>query len=343
MRKMLNTLYVTTPDSYLAREGQNVLVMSEQQVHFRVPIHNLEGIVSFNYTGASPSLMQLCCENGVGLTFLNEYGRFLARVSGRVSGNILLRKEQYRWTDSSSHSLRLSKRFIVGKLLNQSLVLKRAMRDHPTKIDVEGFKAGVKEIDRFTTQIEAVKEDSVLLGIEGMAASIYFGLFDQMIVSNRDEFLLTGRSRRPPLDRTNAMLSYVYTLLTHDVISALETVGLDPQAGFFHKDRPGRPSLALDLMEELRPHIADRLVLTLINRNQIQPNQFLIKENSAVLMNDEARKTLIMAWQNRKRDLVFHPYLKEKVMIGLLPYVQSMLLARHIRGDIEDYPPFVWK
>ena len=343
MRKLLNTLYVTLPEAYLARDGENVLIKIENEVKFRVPIHNLEGIVCFGFAGASPGLMHLCCERGVALSFLTEYGKFMGRVTGRVSGNILLRRNQYRWTENNVISLRMARRFILAKIINGKAVLHRAVRDHPQTVDTELLTDVMRSLAILAKQLDKAKDLHILRGIEGQAAHLYFGAFNQLILNQKEYFTLTDRNRRPPLDRINALLSFLYTLLTHEVVAALESIGLDPQAGFLHRDRPGRPSLALDIMEELRPHFADRLAVTLVNRNQISSGGFVIKENGAVLMDDKTRKEVLLAWQKRKQEELIHPYLEERVSFGLVPYIQAMLLARHVRGDLEDYPPFFWK
>lgn len=343
MRKLLNTLYVTLPEAYLARDGENVLIKAENEIKFRVPVHNLEGIVCFGFAGASPGLMHLCCERGVALSFLTEYGKFMGRVTGRVSGNILLRRNQYRWTENDAVSLRLAKRFILAKIINSKAVLHRAVRDHPQTVDTGLLNNVISSLVILAKHLEKAQDLHILRGIEGQAAHLYFSAFNQLILHQKEYFSLTERNRRPPLDRINALLSFLYTLLTHEVVAALESIGLDPQAGFLHRDRPGRPSLALDIMEELRPHFADRLAVTLVNRNQISSSGFVIKENGAVIMDDKTRKEVLLAWQKRKQEEIIHPYLEEKVPFGLVPYVQAMLLARHIRGDLEDYPPFFWK
>lgn len=343
MRKLLNTLYVTMPDAYLARDGENVLIKTENEIRFRIPIHNLEGIVCFGFAGASPGLMHLCCERGVALSFLTEYGKFMGRVTGKVSGNILLRRNQYSWTENDTITIRLANRFISAKIMNCRAVLHRAVRDHPQVVDIKLLTDTIRNLANLAKQLEKVKDLHTLRGLEGQAAYLYFTVFDQLILSQKEHFSMIERNRRPPLDRVNALLSFLYTLLTHEVVAALESIGLDPQAGFLHRDRPGRPSLALDVMEELRPHFADRLALTLINRNQISADGFVIKENGAVIMDDKTRKEVLLAWLKRKQEEIIHPYLGERVSLGLVPYIQSMLLARHIRGDIEDYPPFFWK
>ena len=343
MRRLLNTLYVTIPEAYLACDGENVLIKLKDEIKFRIPIHNLEGIVCFGFAGASPGLMHLCCERGVALSFLTRYGKFMGRVTGKVSGNVLLRRSQYKWSDDEVIATRLAKRFIVAKIINSRAVLHRVLRDHPEAIDIDLITTTIKKIAYSVKLLEKANNLDEVRGLEGQAANLYFSGFNQLILSQKDGFYMKSRNRRPPLDRINALLSFLYTLLVHEVTAALESVGLDPQVGFLHRDRPGRPSLALDLMEELRPHFADRLVVTLINRNQINSGGFMMKENDAVIMNDETRKEVLIAWQKRKQEKIIHPYLEEKVPLGLVPYIQSMLLARHIRGDLEDYPPFFWK
>ncbi len=343
MRRLLNTLYITQPQAYLACDGENVVVRMEEEAKFRIPVHNLEGIVCFGFAGASPKLMQLCCERGVALSFLTEYGRFLGRVTGRISGNVLLRRTQYRWADDQETSLRLSRRFIAAKISNSRAVLHRLLRDHGEVVETEALSVTVKNLARLPKRLELARSGDEIRGIEGDAASQYFSQFNQLLLGESREFQMKDRTRRPPLDRCNALLSFLYTLLTHEVEAALESVGLDPQVGFLHRDRPGRSSLALDVMEELRPHFADRLAVTLINRKQIASNGFTVKENGAVIMDDETRKTVLTAWQQRKQEEIIHPYLEEKIPLGLVPYVQALLLARHMRGDLEDYPPFFWK
>lgn len=343
MRRLLNTLYVTTPDAFLAREGENVLVKAGEETKLRVPVHNLEGIVSFGYTGASPALMSLCCQRGVALTFLSQHGRFLGRVTGEVSGNVLLRRKQYRWADDEHETARLAARFVIAKVANSRTVLQRALRDHQGKMQADVVRKAVDYLSKTPGKIGETNDLEQIRGFEGEAAQVYFNSFDQLIVDQKEDFVFQGRVRRPPTDNTNALLSFVYTLLSHEVQAALETVGLDPQVGFLHRDRPGRSGLALDLMEEFRPYLADRLVLNLINRRQVDPKGFYQKESDAVYMDDETRKGIITAWQSRKQETITHPFLEEKIPIGLLPYTQAMLLARHIRGDLEDYPPFFWR
>ena len=331
------------PDSYLSRDGENVVIKVNNEVKFRIPIHNIEGIVCFGFMGASPGLMQLCCERGVALSFLTEYGKFMGRVTGNIHGNVMLRKTQYKWSDQESIALRLSQRFIAAKIINSRSVLHRVLRDHPDSVDKVLLFRIISLMAQMPDRLSKAKDCEMVRGIEGEAAQRYFEGFNELILVNKDDFRMLTRNRRPPTDKINALLSFLYTLLAHEVTAALESVGLDPQVGFLHKLRPGRPSLALDIMEELRPHFADRLAVTLINRNQINADGFKIKENGAVLMDDETRKEVLTAWQKRKQEEIIHPYLEEKVPLGLIPYIQAMLLSRHMRGDLEDYPPFFWK
>lgn len=342
MKKLLNTLYITSPDAYLALDGETVLIKREEEVTTRLPLHNLENIVCFGYRGASPALMGACAKHNIGLCFLSPRGYFLARVNGKARGNVLLRKTQYRISDDETQSTKIATNFLIGKISNCRKVLDRAVRDHALLVDTD--KLGdtsrvLKECLRSTLECTTTNE---LMGFEGSAAKLYFGVFNQLILQQKEDFRFTERSRRPPLDNINALLSFLYTLLTYEATSALETVGLDPYVGFLHKDRPGRPSLALDLMEELRPVFADRLALSMINRKQISAKGFVQKESGGILMDDETRKKVISIWQERKQDSITHPFLGEKMMFGLIPYVQALLLARHLRGDLDAYPPFFW-
>lgn len=343
MRRLLNTLYITSPDAYLACDGENVLVRIEKEIKLRMPVHNLEGIVCFGYSGASPAMMQLCCERGIALSFMTEYGRFLGRVTGKIHGNVLLRRTQYRWADDTVQTSRLAKRFVMAKISNTRLILQRALRDHDVDTDDDDISQTIRWMGDMPERLERTDDLERIRGIEGEAAHLYFSCFDHLIVAQKDEFQMSGRVRRPPTDKVNALLSFIYTMLAHEAAAALETVGLDPQVGYLHRDRPGRSSLALDLMEEMRPYIADRLVLSLINRKQVDASGFDVKESGAVLMNDETRKIVLTAWQKRKQEEIMHPYLEEKIPVGLIPYTQAMLLARHMRGDLEDYPPFFWR
>ncbi len=340
MKKLLNTLYVTTPESYLHRDGENVLVKIGSDEKFRIPIHNLEGIVCFGYMGASPRLMQLCSENNVGLSFLSPHGKFLGRVNGEVRGNVLLRRTQYRVADNSEASLDIAKGFIAAKIVNCRTVLGRSLRDHGEVIRCDRIRNADNLLIENLGKIETCPDADVLRGIEGNCAKFYFDVLDELILKQKTDFFIHNRNRRPPLDNMNALLSFLYTLLALDMESALETVGLDPYVGFFHTDRPGRAGLALDMMEELRPFMADRLVLNMVNLQQICGNDFMKKEGGGVILTDKGRKAVLEVWQKRKQDAITHPFLNEKISVGLLPYVQALLMARFLRGDIDGYPPF---
>lgn len=340
---MLNTLFVNQSDAYLALDGGNVVVKKDNEVLGRVPLHNLEGIVTFGYTGASPALMGYCAENGVPLTFMTKNGRFLARVIGDSKGNVVLRKTQYRQSDCELQSAKLARNFILGKVYNQKWMLERTTRDYPMRIDVAHFKETSQYFSKKLIEIRECEDLERLRGLEGKVAVYYNQLFNDMILQQKEEFIFNGRSRRPPLDRVNALLSFAYSLLARDTGAALEAVGLDAYVGFLHRERPGRISLALDLMEELRGIYADRFVLSLINMKIIQAKHFVQKENGAVLMTEEGRKVFLAAWQKKKQEMIQHPYLKEKMMWGLVPYAQALLLARHLRGDLEEYPTFLYK
>lgn len=341
MKKLLNVLYVTVPDAYLALDGENVVIKKEENIAMRLPLHNLENIVCFGYCGASPTLMGACAERNVGLCFLTPHGRFLARVSGKVKGNVLLRKKQYRLSENEE-STGIAASFLIGKISNSRKVIERALRDHAMLVDVQALTEASMTLKEHIKMLPNCKTVPDLMGFEGSAAKIYFSVFDQLVLQQRDAFYFKERSRRPPLDNLNALLSFLYTLLTNEVTSALETVGLDPFVGFLHQDRPGRPSLALDLMEELRPVFADRLALSLVNRKQVNAKGFMQKESGGIIMDDETRKKVLSVWQERKKESIMHPFLKEKIDFGLIPYVQAMLLARHLRGDLDAYPPFFW-
>lgn len=343
MKKHLNTLFITTQGAYLAKEGETVVVKVDQEIRIRVPVHTIGGIVCFGNVALSPFLMGFCAENNVGISFLTEQGHFLARVQGPVSGNVLLRREQYRKADDPNFSAEMSRAVLTGKIANCRTVLKRALRDHADKLDADALEHAVKRLGR---QLELTRQAGALdalRGIEGDAAHVYFSVFDNLITAQKEAFSFRERNRRPPLDNVNCLLSFLYTLLVHDARSALEAVGLDPAVGFLHRDRAGRPGLALDLMEEFRPFIADRLSVSLINLRQVQDKGFAKSDSGAVLMNDETRKTVLVAYQERKREEIFHPFLNEKVTIGLLFHIQALLLARYLRGDLDGYPPFIWK
>lgn len=343
MRKMLNTLFITSDDVYLSLENANVVIHKGDEKAAQYPLQMIESILSFSYKGASPALMGECAKRGIGLSFLTPGGRMLARVTGTSNGNVLLRRQQYRIADITAESCRVARNMIFGKVYNSRWVLERTLRDHSLRVDSEKLRNASKYLQEWLPQLLEVTDLDSLRGMEGKAATSYFDVWDEMILNQKDAFKFDGRNRRPPLDRVNAALSMTYTLLTHDCSAALESVGLDAFVGFLHRDRPGRASLALDLMEELRAPLADRLVLTLINTRVLQKQHFQTQSGNAVLLTDEGRKLLLSAWQTHKKEEITHPYLKEKVPWGLIPYVQALLLARHIRGDLDAYPPFLWK
>lgn len=340
MRILLNTLYVTTPEAYLSKDGLNVVVSVKQNEIFRIPIHNIEQIVTFGYMGASPGLMKLCADNNVSLTFLSPQGRYISRSQGPTKGNVLLRKAQYKYSDDPNYALHLSKLFIGGKIQNYRNILRRFIRDNGNDTIIESAADSLLNCKRRvlnTTTVDSVR------GIEGEAATYYFAVFSRLLLCQKEAFVFKGRNRRPPKDAVNAMLSFVYTLICNDITAALETIGLDPYVGFLHTLRPGRASLSLDMMEELRAYLGDRLVLSLINRRQITIKDFIQQGDEGIVMTDSGRKTILTAWQNRKREQITHPYLNEKISIGLIPYIQATLLARFIRNNIDDYPVFLIK
>lgn len=343
MRKMLNTLYVTTQGAYLHKEGETVVVKVDREVKLRLPVHTLGSVVCFGNVLCSPFLLGHCVKNDVSISFMTEYGKFLARVQGPVAGNVFLRRTQYRMADDLNASASIAKMFIAGKITNCRTVVNRALRDHGDKLDEIALRRRCDDLSAHVRRL--LKEDDldVIRGVEGKAANDYFAVFDHLIVANKADFTFQGRNRRPPLDRVNCLLSFLYSLLYHDARSALESVGLDPAVGFLHRDRPGRLSLALDLMEEFRPILADRLALSLINRGQVKKKGFTITESGAVTMSDATRKILLVEYQKRKQTEIEHPYLQEKMPLGMLLFAQAQLLSRFLRGDIDDYPPYIWR
>lgn len=343
MRKLLNVLFVTSEDAYLSLDGENVVVNRDKQESGRFPLHNLSGILCFSYAGASPALMGACGKRGIDLSFCTPTGRFLARAVGEENGNVLLRREQYRIADDPRRSCQIARSMIFGKLYNARWSVERTRRDHPDRIDAERFSAVSQTLRELLPPVAEETSLDSLRGLEGTGAAAYFSVFDDMILREKEAFRFRGRNRRPPLDPVNAMLSFAYSLLASECTAALESVGLDAYVGFLHRDRPGRTSLAVDLMEELRPCYADRFVLTLINNRVLRGDDFETAENGAVLMKDEARRAFLKAWQERKREEIRHPFLDEKLPWGLVPYVQALLLARYIREDLDAYPPFLWK
>ena len=343
MRKLLNTLFVTSEEAYLALETENVAVYIGEEKKAQYPLLVLESIISFSYKGASPALMGACARQGIQLTFLTPRGRFLARVCGQEQGNVLLRKEQYRLSDKLEKSCHIARNFIFGKVYNQRWVLERTLRDHRMRVDAAKLESASQALAGLLPAIETQIDLDALRGLEGEASVRYFHVFDEMVLNQKADFLFDGRNRRPPTDNMNALLSFAYVLLSNDCASALESVGLDSYVGFMHRDRPGRTSLALDLMEELRAPMADRLCITLVNNRVLQDKHFERQESGAVFLGEDGRKLFLSAWQNKKKEEITHPYLKEKMAWGLVPYVQSLLLARCLRGDLDGYPPFLWK
>jgi CRISP-associated protein Cas1 len=339
LRKLLNTLYVTVPHAYLSKDGETVLVRVEQETLLRVPIHTLEGIVCFGLVSISPALMGFCAESRVGVSFLTEHGRFLARIQGPIHGNVLLRREQYRRADDESASAALARAYLLAKVANCRTSVLRAAREHPSAT----LDAACLQLAQSLRLLDRPATLDALRGMEGDAARAYFSVFDELILHQRDDFFFRERSRRPPMDNMNALLSFLYVLLAHDLSSALETVGLDPAVGFLHRDRPGRAGLALDLMEELRPVLADRLAISLVNRRQVTGHGFTRAESGGVSMSDATRKEVLVAWQTKKKEEILHPFLNERIPLGLIPYAQALLLARHLRGDLDAYPSFFWR
>lgn len=343
MKKLLNTLYINTQGAYVFHEGDSVVVRKDSEEKVRVPIHHLGGLVCLGNVAVSSPLLGLCGERGVTISLLSEQGRFYARVHGSVHGNVLLRREQYRRADDPVGRLEIARSFVLGKLANARTLMQRAGRDHEGK---DGIEKLAQAVSRTSAMLDAVRREENLdrlRGLEGDAARTYFDALDACITIQKDAFFMRGRSRRPPLDNFNALISFIYTLLVHDAESALEAVGLDPQVGFLHAERPGRPSLALDLIEEFRPFLADRLALSLVNLRQVQASDFKVSESGGVVMTDDGRKAVLVAFQKRKQEEVMHPFIEESAPIGLFVHLQAQLLARHLRGDLDAYPPVIWK
>ena len=343
MKKLLNTLYITSEDAYLALNGETVEILFSDDTKKNIPLCNLEGIVCFSYKGASPALMGKCAENGISLAFFSPHSRYLANSCHMENGNVLLRREQFRIADNDEKSLCFAKDFLTGKIYNSKYVLLRCARDHVMQSDVSKLKETAEKLSALMSDIQNASDMDCLRGLEGKASADYFGCFNELILQNKKDFTFSGRSRRPPEDNINALLSFVYTLLANNCAAALQSVGLDPFVGFMHTSRPGRKSLALDFMEELRSVYADRFAVTLINKRIISGDDFEKQESGAVLMREDARKKLLSEWQKRKKEEITHPFLGEKIEWGLVPYVQATLLARTIRGDLDRYPPFFWK
>lgn len=343
MKHLLNTLFVLEPEAYLSLDNHNVVIKGKDGKITNFPLHILESIFCFNYYGASPALMGACASSNIGLTFNTPNGKFLARVSSSVNGNVLLRMSQYRYCEDLSKSVSYARNFIIGKIYNAKWVLERYKRDHSLLIDAESISRISAYLSETIAKVRLCEDLDNLRGFEGDAAVKYFSVFDNLILKQKDYFKFEGRTKRPPLDPVNALLSFSYTLMSRDCEMALSNVGLDPYVGFMHRPKPGRRSMALDLMEELRSVFCDKFVLSLINNRIVKNTDFARFENNAFLLNDEGRRKVLSAWQQRKKDVLLHPYLKEKINWGLVPYVQALLLARAIRGDINEYPPFLWK
>lgn len=343
MRKLLNTLFILSEETYLSLDGENIVILAENSEKRRFPLHMLENIMCFSYKGASPALMGACAERKIGLSFFSPNGKFLAGVHGKEYGNVLLRKQQYRISDDKEQGVQYAKNMMIGKVYNSRWTLERTARDHKERVDYESIRKISAELQEGLLKIRTVDNIDQLRGIEGELASRYFSVFDELILNQKDDFIFQTRNRRPPMDRVNALLFFAYAVVERECANALRSVGLDPFVGFMHTDRPGRESMALDIMEEFRSILCDRFVLTLINTKTVRKDSFMKGDDGAVLLNDKGRKIFFNNWQNRKRDLITHPFLKEKMEWGLVPYIQALLLARTIRGDIEEYPPFLWK
>lgn len=343
MKHLLNTLYVTLQETHLTRDGETVLIRHDKTTKLRIPIHTLQGIICFGQVACSPPLLGLCGQRGVTVSFFSLNGRFLARVQGPVSGNVLLRREQYRRADDAEKSAEITRSLVAGKIANSRSVMLRAAREQTDAALSAPLRRAASHMGGLLRHLENTLSVDQMRGIEGDASRTYFDVFDIMILNQKDYFFFKERSRRPPMDAMNALLSFLYTLLVHDVASALEGVGLDPAVGYLHRDRPGRPSLALDLMEEFRSVIADRLALTLINRRQVRRQGFMTSESGGITMDENTRKEVLSAYQNRKQETLTHPFIGETIPLGLVPHVQALLLARYLRGDLDAYPPFRWK
>ncbi len=342
MRKLQNTLFVTTQGAYLAKEGESLVVRAEKEKKFQIPVRNLDGVVCFGQVSVSPFLLGMCAEHDVSVSFLTDNGRFLAKAVGSASGNVTLRRNQFRMADDLDQSLSIARSVLSGKLVNSRTLLRRVARDRQ-RVAAESLDRAADSLGTVLRRLPAATDLDDIRGLEGDAARTYFGVFEHLLASGEEVFIFTGRNRRPPLDPVNCLLSFVYTILLHDIRSSLESVGLDPEVGFLHRDRPGRPSLALDLLEEFRPAVADRLVLSLINRGQVKTSGFETSGSGAVTMDEDTRKEVLVAYQKRKQQEMEHPFLKEKMPLGLFPFAQALLLARHIRGDLHGYPPYLWR
>ncbi len=341
MKKLLNTLYITNELCYLSKDGENIVIKIDDKEVKRLPIHILQGVICFNYNGVSPGVIRLCSDNNISLAIMSPKGELCGRFVGKTNGNVHLRRTHYRWADDIEIALGISKNIMVSKLSNSKKILQRLIRDHSDKIDVDFVREIIDDFNASIKTVDLCRDKDTLRGIEGEIARKYFSCFNQLILKQKDDFVFLKREKRPPKDRINAMLSYMYSILTYEIQSALESVGLDSYVGFFHTDRSGRASLALDIIEEFRAYLVDRFVITLINKKEILPKHFEKKENGSVLITKEGKQIILTKWQKRKQEEIVHPFLKEKCPIGLLPHIQALLMARYIRGDIEEYPPFL--
>jgi CRISPR-associated protein Cas1 len=343
MKQHLNTLFVFTQGAYLAKKNESVAVRIEKEDRLRVPLINLGSICCLGRVSCSPQLLGACAQKGIAVTFMTEHGRFLAAVNGFTPGNVLLRREQYRRADDLAASAAIARACIIGKLANYRTVLRRAVRDQQPSERTVRLERVATRIDMTLRTLGEGLDLDRLRGVEGDASSEYFSVFNDLIVTQKESFVFSGRNRRPPLDSVNAMLSFGYSMLANDLRSACEAAGLDAAVGFLHRDRPGRPGLALDLMEEFRPVLVDRLVLSLINRQQVKPGGFSADPGGGIRMDESTRKEFVAAYQKRKQEEILHPFLNEKMTLGLVPHIQARLLARHLRGDSDAYPVFAWK
>ncbi len=343
MRKLLNTLFITEEKAYISLENENIVIKVDGVITHKFPLRRLEQILSFSYYGATPAFLGECAKQQIGYAFYTPQGKFLARIQGLDQGNVYLRKTQYQYSEDKQKSLEISKSFISGKFYNSREIIKRAMREHPLQVDMDKLNNASNYIKEATDKIYEIENLDSLRGLEGSVAKAYFGVFDEFILNNKSDFYFHGRSRRPPLDNVNALMSFLYSLLINDYENALEGVGLDSYIGFMHKDRGGRKSLALDLVEELRSVMVDRVVVSLINKKMVKSEHFSATESGAIHLNKKGKAIVLSAWQGRKQEAITHPYLKEKVEWGLVPHAQALLLARYLRGDLEQYPPFFWK
>lgn len=340
-RELLNTLFVTTPGAYVRLDHDALRVEADKQTLLHVPLHHLGSVVLFGGTGMSGDAMRRCAVEGRAVTLLDHAGRFQARVVGPTSGNVLLRKAQYEAQADPSRTAAIARMIVAGKIRNSRATLLRAARETRDENGREELRTAAGKLAELLGGLETARELDLMRGLEGQAAAVYFGVFARMILTPPSEFAFRHRSRRPPRDRVNALLSFIYALLTTDCVAAVEGVGLDPQFGYLHCLRPGRPALGLDLVEELRSGIADRLVLTLINRRQVRPDHFEEREAGSARLTSDGRKLVLAAYQKRKQEEVPHPLMVAPVPVGLIPHLQARLLARHLRGDLDEYPPFL--